>query len=254
MSCYKVVDVKCLKQTLLQMLLNRVDDFNFPQSRYQQARRGCIMRASSKRNYWSQDQQRHSQWPKTYENPIGREVTSVEHRASWDGTISAPKSVSLTALVLSELEQFTQKRIGNVHKMETTRRFVAATFEHNTARPVDGYAAPQLHTHAVIFNVTERDSGPGKLTRSVQSHELCASQKYVTAVYRSELATRLQGLGYELERGEYGQPEIKGYTKEYLEPSPGADAGLQAGAGPGRKRSSTDHGAPDARSQRAAVA
>ena len=147
------------------------------------------MRASSKRNYWSQDQQRHSQWPKTYENPIGREVTSVEHRASWDGTISAPKSVSLTALVggdervrlahresdrvaLSELEQFTQERIGNVHKMETTRRFVAATFEHNTARPVDGYAAPQLHTHAVIFNVTERDSGPGKLTRSVQSHEL----------------------------------------------------------------------------------
>jgi hypothetical protein len=25
------------------------------------------------------------------------------------------------------------------------------TFEHDTARPVDGYAAPQLHTHAVIF-------------------------------------------------------------------------------------------------------
>ena len=28
---------------------------------------------------------------------------------------------------------------------------------------------------------------------------------------------RLQG--YQLERGEYGQPEIKGYTKEYLEAS-----------------------------------
>ena len=173
---------------------------------------------------------------KTYENQIGREVTSVEHRAGWDGTISAPKSVSLTALVggdervrlahresvrvaLGELEQFTQARIGNVHKPETTGRFIAATFEHDTARPVDGYAAPQLHTHAVIFNVTERESGPGKLTRSVQSHELYAAQKYVTAVYRSELATRLQGLGYQLERGEYGQPEIKGYTKEYLEAS-----------------------------------
>ncbi|MBB5061421.1 hypothetical protein HDF16_006157 [Granulicella aggregans] len=44
-------------------------------------------------------------------------------------------------------------------------------------------------------------------------------QKYVTAVYRSELAMRLQGLGYQLERGEYGQPEIKGYSKEYLEAS-----------------------------------
>ena len=230
---------------------------------------------SEKQNYWSQDQQGHSEWQgklaekwdlrgsvgneefarltegqhpwigeqlvrhqpeKTYENQIGREVTSVGHRAGWDGTISAPKSVSLTALVggdervrlahresvrvaLGELEQFTQARIGNVHKPETTAKFVAATFEHDTARPVDGYAAPQLHTHAVIFNVTERESGPGKLTRSVQSHELYAAQKYVTAVYRSELATRLQGLGYELERGEYGQPEIKGYTKEYLEAS-----------------------------------
>jgi conjugative relaxase-like TrwC/TraI family protein len=231
--------------------------------------------ASQRQNYWSQDQQGHSEWQgkladkwglegsvgneefarltegqhplsreqlvrhqpqKTYENQIGREVTGVEHRAGWDGTISAPKSVSLTALVggddrvreahresvrvaLGELEQFTQARIGNVHKPETTGRFVAATFEHDTARPVDGYAAPQLHTHAVIFNVTERDSGPGKLTRSVQSHELYAAQKYVTAVYRSELATRLQGLGYQLERGEYGQPEIKGYSKEYLEAS-----------------------------------
>jgi hypothetical protein len=24
---------------------------------------------------------------------------------------------------------------------------------------VDGYAAPQLHTHAVIFNMTERENG-----------------------------------------------------------------------------------------------
>jgi conjugative relaxase-like TrwC/TraI family protein len=231
--------------------------------------------ASQAQNYWSRDQQGHSEWQgklaeqwglegavgneefarlsegqhplsgeqlvrhqpqKTYENQIGKEVTSVEHRAGWDGTISAPKSVSLTALVggdervreahresvrvaVGELEQFTQARIGNVHKPETTGKFVAATFEHDTARPVDGYAAPQLHTHVVIFNVTERDGGSGKPTRSVQSHELYAAQKYVTAVYRSELAMRLQGLGYQLERGEYGQPEIKGYTKEYLEAS-----------------------------------
>ena len=45
------------------------------------------------------------------------------------------------------------------------------------------------------------------------------SQRYATAVYRSELALRLARLGYELERGKHGQPEIKGYTKEYLEAS-----------------------------------
>ena len=64
--------------------------------------------------------------------------------------------------------------------------------------------------------VTEQANGT---TRSLQPHELFVSQRYVTAVYRSELAMRLQMLGYELERGKHGQPEIRGYTKEYLEAS-----------------------------------
>ena len=119
-------------------------------------------------------------------------------------------------MALTELEKYTQARIGNVHAPETTGKFIAATFEHDTARPVDGYAAPQLHTHAVIFNVTERDNGQ---TRALQPQELFASQRVATSLYRSELAMRLQGLGYELERGKHGQPEIKGYTKEYLEAS-----------------------------------
>jgi conjugative relaxase-like TrwC/TraI family protein len=237
--------------------------------------------AAQGQNYWSRDQQGHSEWQgrlaeqwglhgavgsehfarlsegqhpetavqlvrhqssKTYEGKYGREVTSVEHRAGWDATFSAPKSVSLTALVggdqrvreahresvrvaLSELERYTQARIGNVRAPETTGKFVAATFEHDTARPVEGYAAPQLHTHALIFNVTERDIGAqngienGKQTRALQPQELFASQRYATSVYRSELAARLETLGYELERGKHGQPEIKGYTKAYLEAS-----------------------------------
>jgi conjugative relaxase-like TrwC/TraI family protein len=155
--------------------------------------------ASSEQNYWSRDQQGHSEWQgrlagewglagavgaehfarlsegqhpqteaqlvrhqtaKTYDGKFGREVTSVEHRAGWDATFSAPKSVSLTALVggddrvrvahresvrsaLSELERYTQARIGNIRAPETTGKFAAATFEHDTARPVEGYAAPQ---------------------------------------------------------------------------------------------------------------
>lgn len=228
--------------------------------------------ASERQNYWSRDQQGHSEWQgqlakewglsgavgdehfarltegqhpflakqmvqhqvsRTYEGKDGKEVTSMEHRAGWDATFSAPKSVSLTALVggdervrmahresvrvaLNELEHYTQARIGNVHQPETTGKFAVATFEHDTARPVEGYAAPQLHTHSVIFNVTERDNGQ---TRSLQPRELYASQHFATAIYRAELATRLQQLGYEIERGKYGQPEIKGYTREYLEAS-----------------------------------
>src|SRR5271154_1843134 len=228
--------------------------------------------ASQEQNYWSREQQGHSEWQgrlaeqwglqggvgseqfarlsegqhphteeqlvrhqvsRTYEGKFGRDVTTVEHRAGWDATFSAPKSVSLTALVggddrvreahresvraaLQELERYTQARIGNVHAPETTGKFIAATFEHDTARPVDGYAAPQLHTHAVVFNVTERDNGQ---TRALQERSLFQSQQYATTVYRSELALKLQALGYEIERGKHGQPEIKGYSQGYLEAS-----------------------------------
>jgi conjugative relaxase-like TrwC/TraI family protein len=106
--------------------------------------------------------------------------------------------------------------MGNTRTPETTGTFIAATFEHDTARPVEGYAAPQLHTHAVIFNVTVRENGQ---TRALQERGLFQSQHYVTSVYRSELAMRLQGLGYSIERGKYGQPEIRGYSQEYLDAS-----------------------------------
>ena len=56
-------------------------------------------------------------------------------------------------------------------------------------------------------------------TRALQERSLFQSQQYATSVYRSELAMRLQGLGYEIERGKHGQPEIKGYTQEYLDAS-----------------------------------
>jgi conjugative relaxase-like TrwC/TraI family protein len=157
----------------------------------------------------------------------------MEHRAAWDATFSAPKSVSVTALVggdarvaaahrasvrtaLDEMERYVQARIGGTQAPETTRRWIAATFEHDSARPVDGYAAPQLHTHVVIFNVTERQNGE---TRALQPRELYRTQSYATALYRSDLAARLTALGYEIERGASGQPEIRGYTTAYLEAS-----------------------------------
>jgi len=168
-----------------------------------------------------------------YLNEQGDKVTTMEHRAGWDATLSAPKSVSLTALVggdervreahrdsvqvaLDELERFVQARIGRNHPAETTGQWVAAKFEHDSARPVGGYAAPQLHTHTVFFNLTETEDGK---THAIQPQELYKSQQYATAIYRSELAHRLQELGYEIELGKSGQPEIKGYTQEYLNAS-----------------------------------
>src|ERR1700678_497105 len=228
--------------------------------------------AAQEQNYWSRDQQGHSEWQgrlaeqwglrggvgsehfarlsegqhphtqgqlvrhqvsRTYEGKFGKEVTSAEHRAGWDATFSAPKSVSLTALVggdervreahresvraaLQELERYTQARIGNVHAPETSGKFIAATFEHDTARPVDGYAAPQLHTHAVIFNMTERGDGS---TRALQERSFFESQQFATAVYQSSLTYQLRNLGYEIEAGKSGAPEIRGYSQEYLDAS-----------------------------------
>ena len=168
-----------------------------------------------------------------YEGPDGKTVAPTEHRAGWDATFSAPKSVSLTALVggddrvrdahrqavniaLDELERYTQARIGGNSPAETTGQFIAAKFEHDTARPVDGYAAPQLHTHTVIFNVTERENGQ---TRALQERGLFESQQFATAVYQSELTYRLRSLGYEIEAGRSGAPEIKGFSQEYLDAS-----------------------------------
>jgi conjugative relaxase-like TrwC/TraI family protein len=70
---------------------------------------------------------------------------------------------------------------------------VAASFEHDSARPVDEYASPQLHTHLVFFNLTETEKGE---MRALQPCELYRSQQYGTANYRSELPLRLKELGY----------------------------------------------------------
>lgn len=55
--------------------------------------------------------------------------------------------------------------------------------------------------------------------RPLQPRELYRTQQYATAVYRSELAARLTALGYDVERGRSGQPEIAGYSREYLDAS-----------------------------------
>jgi conjugative relaxase-like TrwC/TraI family protein len=171
--------------------------------------------------------------PYEYTDATGKTVKTMEHRAGWDATFSAPKSVSLTALVggddrvrdahrasvgvaLEHLEHYTMARIGGNHPAEATAKFAAAKFEHDTARPVGGYAAPQLHTHAVIFNITQRGTGE---YRALQPQSLFASQQFATAIYQSELTYRLRQLGYEITAGRSGAPEIKGYTQEYLDAS-----------------------------------
>src|SRR5215510_13612341 len=125
-------------------------------------------------------------------NKFGDEIITSEHRAGWDATISAPKSVSLAALVggdervrdahresvneaLQGFEEYLQARGGGDKPAITTGKMVTAQFEHTSSRPdrINGYAAPQLHTHVVVFNMTQAEDHK---VRSVQPLELYRSQ------------------------------------------------------------------------------
>ena len=169
----------------------------------------------------------------TYELENGEQVKTMEHRAGWDFTFSAPKSVSVTALVggdrriaeahkesvkvaLDGVEEYTQARLGGRYVPETTGRWIVAKFHHDTARPdqKEQYTAPQLHTHSVVFNMTRREDGS---IHALDAIELFRSQQYGSAVYQAELGKRLQELGYDVHPGKNGAPEVTGYSKEYLD-------------------------------------
>jgi conjugative relaxase-like TrwC/TraI family protein len=188
-------------------------------------------RLSEGRHPWTGEQLVEQRLPHSYKTDDGKTTRTMGHRAGWDATYSAPKSVSLTALVgndprvreahreavrvaVDAVEKYVQARLGGNRPPETTRSWAVAKFEHDTSRPVGGYPAPQLHTHTVFFNMTRTKDGD---FRAMQPREVYRSQQYGTAVYRSELASRLRNLGYEIQVERNGSPEIKGYSREYLE-------------------------------------
>ena len=140
---------------------------------------------------------------------------TVLHRPGRDITLSAPKSVSLAALIggdrriVSAHDKAVQRTLGWVEKnvVETRLRdpekgrmvraggqkMVAATFRHDTSRNLD----PQLHTHAVIANMLK---GADNKWRTMANEKLYASKMLIGALYRSELAMGLKQLGYETEK------------------------------------------------------
>ena len=104
-----------------------------------------------------------------YQDADGKTIKTMEHRAGWDATFSAPKSVSLTALVggdervreahresvrvaLNQIEHYTQARIGGNHPPETTGKFIAAKFEHDTARSMA--MSRRNCTHTPLFSTS----------------------------------------------------------------------------------------------------
>jgi hypothetical protein len=85
--------------------------------------------------------------------------------------------------------------------VEDTGNLVVAKFRHETSRERD----PQLHTHALVLNLTRRSDGAW---RALRNDEIVKATKYLGAVYRAELAAELQTLGYALRHGREGTFEL----------------------------------------------
>mgnify|MGYP001030152780 CR=1 FL=1 len=143
------------------------------------------------------------------------ETPGDKHRAGWDLTFSAPKSLSiLWARAQPELRQqlqaaqlnAVQQALGFLEQHAAiTRRghagrqqepvigLVAALFEHSTSRAQD----PQLHTHCLVANAAPRSDGSWG---TLESRHLFLWQKAAGAVYRATLANQLRALGFAIER------------------------------------------------------
>lgn len=149
-----------------------------------------------------------------------------KRRVFFDFTCSAPKSVSIMAvtmndtriieaheaaakIALKELEQFAGARIrkDGADSDRTTGNLVGAAFTHNSSRALD----PQLHTHFVLFNCTF--DSKEKRWKALQTSAMFDASKYGTEVYRNELANRLRGIGYEIQKSSNGF-QIKSVSKE----------------------------------------
>lgn len=134
----------------------------------------------------------------------------TDHKAGWDMTFSAPKSVSVAwALANDETKVAIQNAQKNAVKSGirflekyafsnrdrgemsgSINQVIAAAYEHSTSRSQD----PQLHTHVLVANLGLRADG------SACAIDFDSRWKLATgAVYRAELAYELQQLGFNIE-------------------------------------------------------
>ena len=157
----------------------------------------------------------------------------IQHRPGRDVTLSAPKSISLLAMVGNDerIVDTHDQAVGNTlawieeHAVRTRvqdkatramvhadgQKMVAATFRHDTSRNLD----PQLHTHCVIANMVQGADGKW---RTMVNDGLYREKMAIGAIYRAELAEGLKELGYGIEKTHAdGRFEIAGVPRDVIE-------------------------------------
>lgn len=152
-----------------------------------------------------------------------------KHRAGTDLPFSAPKSVSVQALVggderlikaqqaaVEAAAKFIEKHyiyhrstFNGRTKIIQGDNIVASAFMHSTSRAND----PQLHTHLIIMNMTK----VGDQWRALENSAIFRDQRLLTQVYLNELAQRVKELGYGIEQRANGTWEISGFDQKLLD-------------------------------------
>jgi conjugative relaxase-like TrwC/TraI family protein len=153
-------------------------------------------------------------------------------RSLYDFTVSAPKSVSVQALVDPRLREAHQQavaemtgemerlagariRVDGADSNRVTGNLVIAAYHHDTSRELD----PQLHSHLVAANLTY--DGPEMRWKALQATDIYEQRGYLTEVYRNALARSVRELGYQtvdrFDRGRERGFEIEGVATETLE-------------------------------------
>ncbi|HGU1384163.1 TPA: conjugative transfer relaxase/helicase TraI [Escherichia coli] len=201
---------------------------------------------------------------------LSRMVNGVnKHRSGYDLTFSAPKSVSVMALVgedrrfieahnravavvMQEVEKLVSARITEEGKTETvlTGNMVAALYNHDTSRDLD----PQLHTHALVFNATFADEKWRSLASDTRmktgfSENLYATKIALGNLYRSALREDVESMGFEtVAAGKNGLWELKDVPVDVFSSRSQA---IREAAGPDASAKSRDVAALDTRQAKA---
>ncbi|EOT0985235.1 conjugative transfer relaxase/helicase TraI [Escherichia coli] len=201
---------------------------------------------------------------------LSRMVNGVnKHRSGYDLTFSAPKSVSVMALVgedrrfieahnravavvMQEVEKLVSARITEEGKTETvlTGNMVAALYNHDTSRDLD----PQLHTHALVFNATFAGEKWRSLASDTRmktgfSENLYATKIALGNLYRSALREDVESMGFEtVAAGKNGLWELKDVPVDVFS---SRSQTIREAAGPDASAKSRDVAALDTRQAKA---
>ena len=193
--------------------------------------------------------------------PDGSDLTRMQdgvnkHRPGYDLTFSAPKSVSMLAMLggdkrlidahnravtvaLNQVESLASTRVQKDGVSETvlTNNLIIARFNHDTSRAQE----PQIHTHSVVINATQNGDkwqtlGSDTVGKTGFSENILANRIAFGKIYQSTLRADVESMGYKtVDAGKHGMWEMEGVPVESfstrsqeLREAAGPDASLKS--------------------------